>query len=209
MKSYVFNIPASLGKVIRTPVRNKFDTLEILIRCVKYMLVSDTLPRDGGVGKMVLSVERGSRLFFFTEDKFFSISFPFTVKEEKLKFEFGSTYSFRVDHHITSELLSVFQVFNGSRRSDLYRILEAVADVEVALEGFSDLLWHLLTYEDGYVRYDKDADNENGDIHPLYHYDFFYSSRAACKVGLRSALKEEQMMDLFSTSTACHYFESR
>ena len=119
MKSYAFDIPASLSKILQSPVRHKFDTLEVLIKCVKYMLVSSTLPRHGGRDRMVLTVERGCRLFFFTKNKFFSISFPFTVKQAGLEFQFGSTYALDIDHYVTSELLSIFKVFNGSRQPDI------------------------------------------------------------------------------------------
>ncbi|WOB50719.1 hypothetical protein NYR97_04780 [Xanthomonas hydrangeae] len=41
----------------------------------------------------------------------------------------------------------------------------------------------LLTEDHGYFRFDDDPVNENGHIHPRFHYDFFYTNSASVKIG--------------------------
>ena len=62
-------------------------------------------------------------------------------------------------------------------------------------------------YEDGYIRYDYDEKHENDDVHPLNHYDIFYSSFSTFKVGLRDRLRTEDMLDFLDSNTICHYLE--
>lgn len=56
-------------------------------------------------------------------------------------------------------------------------------------------------------RYDCDVANENGAVHPLHHYDVFYSSNSTFKIGLKNELEKETLIDLLQIETNCHFFE--
>jgi hypothetical protein len=63
--------------------------------------------------------------------------------------------------------------------------------------------------EDGYLRYDYDPVNyikhQKSDVHPLYHYDLFYTSNATFKVGLNSSVAEDDFVDLLNVKTTCKF----
>jgi hypothetical protein len=79
-------------------------------------------------------------------------------------------------------------------------------------EIFWEFLRELLLMEDGYIRYDLDQceydkAKERGEeyIHPLNHYDFFYSSNATFKIGLNERLTPEGFLDLLNVRTDCKF----
>ncbi len=72
-------------------------------------------------------------------------------------------------------------------------------------ENFWVFLRELLLMEDGYIRYDYDEEHENGDIHPLNHYDLFYSSNATFKIGLEDKERQTNFIDLMDINTSCKY----
>lgn len=59
--------------------------------------------------------------------------------------------------------------------------------------------------EDGYIRYDYDPANEDGDIHPLYHFDINYSSAVTYKIGLNKPIKGNDFQDTLNIKTNCAY----
>ena len=72
-------------------------------------------------------------------------------------------------------------------------------------ENFLGFLRELLLMEDGYIRYDYDEEHKNGDLHPLNHYDLFYSSHATFKIGLNAILSEDEFVDLLDIKSDCKY----
>jgi len=48
---------------------------------------------------------------------------------------------------------------------------------------YFDLFTYLLAFDHGYFRFDDDSDNENGQLHPRYHFDIFYRNSTSLKIG--------------------------
>ncbi|MCI5144887.1 MAG: hypothetical protein D3923_05010, partial [Candidatus Electrothrix sp. AR3] len=92
MKEYKFNLNGNYIERFFSPVRDKVGIIQILIECIKYMILNPSVIEDNVKGKIILRVEKMSRLFFFTEDKFFSINFPFFVKKVDEGYCFSSNY---------------------------------------------------------------------------------------------------------------------
>lgn len=207
MKRYSFALDERLVKEFFTPVRSKKDVVFLLMKSIKLMLVNDTIDKSRVNGELILMVSKMSRLFYFSENKFFSITFPFLVIENDGELEFSSNTVKIIDSKVTSDVISVVSK-NGFQ--DVECALEFV-DPIIEIADFEQLFWpfllNLFMYEDGYIRYDYDEKYEKGDHHPLNHYDIFYSSLSTFKVGLRNRLKADAMLDFLDSNSICHYLE--
>ncbi|WP_370559690.1 hypothetical protein [Edwardsiella tarda] len=86
---------------------------------------------------------------------------------------------------------------------------EPLLDLEEqqTIPGFWPFFKMLLTYEDGYIRYDVDDVRVNGKLHPLYHFDVFYSNQPTFKIGLERHHTNEQMIDFLNRETDCRYLK--
>lgn len=50
---------------------------------------------------------------------------------------------------------------------------------------FYELIMYFIEFQSGYIRYDYDAKNKNGKIHPLHHFDLSYCNYTTYKFGLK------------------------
>jgi len=207
MKRYTFTLDERLVNEFFTPVRSKKDVVSLLMKSIKLMLVNDSIDKSRVKGQLTLIVSKTSRLFYFSENKFFSISFPFLVIENNGEFEFSSKTVKIIDSKVTSQVIGVV---SKSGFQDVECALEFV-DPIVEIADFEQLFWpfllNLFMYEDGYIRYDYDEKHESGDHHPLNHYDIFYSSLSTFKIGLRNRLESDSMLDFLDSNSICHYLE--
>jgi hypothetical protein len=115
-----------------------------------------------------------------------------------------------IDHKITSDIITLIKdnSFTSSCSVDFADKISAYQE-ESLNEYFWEFLRELIFMEDGYLRYDYDYDNyikhNQSDLHPLNHYDFFYTSNATFKVGLREKLTEDDFVDLLNIKTNCKF----
>jgi len=207
MKSYFFNLDKHFVDSVFSPLRTKSEALVVLMKCVKLMLVGNIVPRERAVGKLLLTVDKQSRLYLFSDSKYFSLGFPFFVNNQEDLLRFSTRDIENIDNKITSDVIGVLSSTDQYDNNSVFDFIEPVLEIEEKEPRFWAFLLGLLMYEDGYVRYDHDPKHENGDLHPINHYDFFYSSSASCKVGLRKKLEHTDMIDFLSTNTSCHYIE--
>lgn len=207
MKRYSFALDERLVNEFFTPVRSKKDVVSLLMKSIKVMLINDSIDERRVKGELTLIVSKMSRLFYFSENKFFSITFPFSVVEIEGELEFSSKTVKIIDSKVTSDVIGVI-----SKRGfqDIECALEFV-DPIVEIADFEQFFWpfllNLFMYEDGYIRYDYDEKNDRGDHHPLNHYDIFYSSFSTFKIGLRKRLEADSMLDFLDSKSICHYLE--
>jgi len=206
MKVYDFLLDDKQVDVMFKPVRNRKQVIELLLLAMKIFLLQ-SLPRPGKIsGLLELRVSKMSRLFFFTENKHFSIAFPFIAKiNDEGLLAFYSDSGFEVDSKTLSEITSIIDSeynFDNGSFSDFYDSFE---ESLVESPNFWSVFLKLMTFEEGYIRYDYDEDNEDGDLHPLNHLDVFYSSRPTFKIGLRDRYKEDSLVDLVNRETNCMY----
>ena len=76
---------------------------------------------------------------------------------------------------------------------------------EDEIDNCFSLVMRLLSMELGYIRYDYDAEHENGTLHPLYHLDVNCSSKGTYKLGVNRKMKREDFIDLLDINTNCKY----
>lgn len=197
------------GKVMQ-PIRSKQDAILLLLETLK--LVNGI---ENGIinerGRVIVHIDKMSRIFYETEEKIFSLCFPFSLEEKE-------NHSFRIYDNLTdleitnqmiSLLISIFKKggkLGESLENVMDFIIESAEDYEYkSVDDIWRLLFKLWYMEEGYVRYDYDPGHENGEKHPLHHLDINYSSDTTYKIGLRKALKSDELKDILDTTTDCSY----
>ena len=70
-------------------IDSKKQIIELIMETIRYILSYQKPPDKNVAGKMVLCVDKMSRIFFFTKKKYFSIVLPFLVQEENSELTFS------------------------------------------------------------------------------------------------------------------------
>lgn len=65
---------------------------------------------------------------------------------------------------------------------------------------YCDIFFHLVSQDHGYFRFDDDEINQNGDIHPRYHLDFFLNNTSSFKIGLDRPIEIETIISMLDPS---------
>lgn len=195
-------------------IKNKLQILEILLEASRFLLYSQSI-ESLDKSKIILNIDKMSRLFFFDKKKYYSIIFPFTfiINEGKTLLTYKNIID--IDSKTISDLLTIIkdEKFNSSSCLDF---IEPILELEA---GYKNNLWgllkDLLTIEDGYVRFDNDtegylkAKNEgNEHRHPENHLDIFYSNNNTFKIGLNKLSEHEEFIDYFDIKTDCKYLNA-
>ncbi|MDY1033398.1 hypothetical protein [Stenotrophomonas sp. CFBP8980] len=150
-----------------------------------------------------------SRLFCVLEDgrKIFSVSFPFSIREEGGPPVFFSRGGIEIDNRLSSEINALLHMPSGGVLDavDFEGFIDPVFEsMEVHLSIWS-LLREIMLAEDSYLRYDWDLHRKNGHLHPEYHLDVGYSSSCTFKIGLKRGVDEAFLLSLTDRDTDCHY----
>jgi hypothetical protein len=189
------------------PIKRKVQVIELLMNSIKYMLMNPTIKVGNSQGKIILRVDKMSRLFFIKADKYYSIMFPFIVKKEGA-YSFSFKNEMNIDQKITSEVMSLIRdgVFDSNCSLEFADKISTYQDINYN-EFYWDFIKELIMMEDGYLRYDYDnyIKHKKSDIHPLHHYDLFYTSNATFKVGLKGKVTENDFVDLLDVKTICKF----
>jgi hypothetical protein len=214
MKEFKFDIsPSMLRKFFpEYRMKTKQHILDVLLETMRYMISYDDLGAFEQRGKIVLIVDKMSRLFFISDNKSYSISFPFFAQKINESYQF-SHENIEIDSYLISNLISVISrdLFMGTCSLDL---ADAVLDYESEFQDFWVVFRELLLYEDGYMRYDYDEDGyakakESGHEHrhPLHHIDMFYTNKATFKIGLDSSISIDDFVSIVNINTDCKYMK--
>lgn len=196
---------------VSKPIRTKEDIVILLIESMKIFLIGDTMPVTDIKGKIIIKVDKMSRIVFEIENKYFSFNFPFNI-ENIYNDEHITFYDIDTGLYLNNKNLSlILRIFNEDRMKkdsleDLYLELADIEDLEY-MEDILNVVKKLMLFESGYIRYDYDPDptRVNKYTHPLYHFDVYYSSNNSIKLGLRNELKVEEFIDLLDIKTNCYY----
>jgi len=202
MKRYSFDIDDWETKKFFSAIREKRDVILLLMQTLK--LINSPLPVEPKLKpeKIILLVSKMSRLFFVSDVKIFSIRFPFFVREIDSQFSIGSVYVEDIDSKLTSDIIEFFLPPRAFEFLDIIEFAKKKEDHRISI-----LVRELLLFEDGYIRFDHDPKNINGRIHPLNHFDVFYTDQGSFKVGTNQKLSVSDMIDLLDRETPCRYLE--
>jgi len=186
-----------------SPLRDKINYAQLLIYSARNLLIDYEIDGLKITSNMKLIVDKMSRLFFYKEKKYFSVSFPFSVIVEEDKVTEISTYSGRtVDSKSISNVISILEdkqfALNPSP-IDYYIESNTVESTGLAL------LEEIFQFEPAYIRYDFDATNENGKLHPLHHVDVNYSTYGTFKLGLNNFIVDTFFENILNINTDCSF----
>lgn len=195
-------------------IKTKAHIIEILMETLKYMLLNPEIKEENSFGKIVLIVDKMSRVFYFTKNKYYSISFPFFVEKFENEIKFGFKNIIEVESRLISQVLQIIKCDEFKEKCSLDFVAPICEFEENCDENFWIFLREILLMEDGYIRYDYDKDEyekfklkgkENK--HPLNHYDIFYSSINSFKLGLKKEISHEDFINILNTNKDCKYIE--
>ena len=214
MKKFEFELSDLLYDKAMSPIRTKDDLLRLLAYTIKFLILHPTTDTNkiAKDKKLILYINKMSRLFFCVKDKIFSFCFPFyvgvTPEDNSISISFKDYFKF--DSMTSSFLLAILEqenLFNGTLENVNEKVLQELLENEwdIDPDGMCDLVKHLMLFEPGYLRYDHDVEHENGSIHPEHHLDIFFSSNGTMKLGIRNSVESEWLIDLVNTSTECRY----
>ena len=191
-------------------IKTKINIIEILMETLKYMLLNPEIEEDNRVGKIILIVDKMSRVFYFNKNKYYSISFPFFVEKLGNDIKFGFKNIVEVDSRIINKILQIIKCDEFKEKCSLDFVVPICEFEENCDENFWIFLKEILLMEDGYIRYDYDEDGYNNaksigaeDRHPLNHYDIFYSSQNTFKIGLNNKINEDSFIDFIDINKKC------
>lgn len=184
------------------PIRDKVTYIRILLNSINLLLLNDLeIEANDSPSKLKLSIDKMSRLFFYKESKYYSISFPFTIICEGNNIIEISTYSGKtVDFVNISAMLSIIN-------SEYYKNNPSIVDYsiepfDIEMAGIY-LLEEFMHFEPSYIRFDIDPDNENGKLHPLHHLDLNFSQYGTFKLGLSNSITTDYFENIQNTKTDC------
>lgn len=145
-------------------------------------------------------------------DGFFSMAIPFQVVDS------GDSISFNFDQageEVSGRFISIMRnALTASRKASFSygEVESSITDAfflepsEAAL--YCDAFVSLLSDDHGYFRFDDDAANADGHIHPRYHFDFFYKNASAVKIGADTFVDIECFYALFDGARPKRYLRS-
>lgn len=201
MKKFKFEMMGNLYHLAfpNELLKSRRDLLVILLEACRFMMQNSFVEHADCM--LMLVVNDMNRLFFCTEKKMYSISFPFCV-ESYPKIHFN-LHGIDIDSSMISNLCSFFNSpeFEADSSYDFVTPILEQEDISSSSD-FWIVLKHLLTYEIGYVRYDDDLEGfqiaSNAGVpkcHPRYHYDVNLSQQAAFKIGLDRQLTPDKFVE--------------
>lgn len=195
-------------------IKDKYKIIEILLEACRYIIYSKKEVKVKKPDKIIVKVDKMNRLFFVSQSKIYSITFPFNVFYDDDKTIISYKNSFDIDSYTISNLLSIIKspIVNSENCLDF---VEPVVDFENDQKvNYWTIFRDLILLEDGYLRYDKDEKGYKeaqkkgqGHRHPLHHIDIFYTNQAAFKVGLENEYFDADFIDTLDSNTNCKYLK--
>ncbi len=158
-----------------------------------------------------LHIDKMSRLFIDRNESIHTFQFPFSLSEEDSSGMLKIFYEeIELESKVTSILLSIFggdnQCFT-SIEAMIDEFCDIMDDFSISSDQERNAYWRifqfLLLFEPGYLRYDYDPANCNGNRHPLNHVDLYYTGNNTFKLGLHNRINSSQLMDILDINTEC------
>ncbi|MEC4156435.1 hypothetical protein AB7142_24740 [Escherichia coli] len=156
----------------------------------------DLLINTGGTNRVLVKNYDGSG--------FFTMSLPFQVIEYEENIVFSlPEYGLDINGGFISRVNNVIENIKGKSFSHEEVILGLYDNFDMDYSTASlyfDAISTLLSNDHGYFRFDDDPENENGRVHPRYHFDFFCNNSSGVKIGTNDLIKEAFFINLFDLS---------
>lgn len=212
-KDFTFPMSKHIMELSQKPLRSKIEANILLLNTVRMLDIQESLSLPTArKERIIISIGKMSRIFYLLEKKWFSMHFPFIVRQyENSKDMFFHNCDIRVSQVLLSRLLTIFESMQN-KMLNIYSMLEMLTDpdfiqVDCSIEEMWLIVSYLLQYELGYLRYDIDLEHEPNKIHPLYHLDICLSGGASYKLGLEKELNFKDFRSILDVTTKCWYLK--
>lgn len=202
-------------------IRTRQDIVIILLRFMSLLTqinIDDTFPLTKDTLKeneirIIIKVDKMSRVFLVTDKKIHSFRFPLVIKEINKNY-FLSLKGMDINSMIISCMISFFTSLSNFEDFYSYEamFIEEICQYDLNNDDAkicSEFLGMLLTFELGYLRYDYDDDNKRFDEykHPKNHIDINYTNQATFKLGLYSDLHCDALENILDIQTDCLFID--
>lgn len=183
-------------------LKERSEIIEICLNTCRYVnSIQPIAAVKPQIGQIALIVDYMSRIFFFTEEKYYSIALPIqieVIKKNNFKFKHTDTY-------ITSEywtwLIALHKNGKEILENDI-NFLDFLFNCESNNFDFYSLYDMFKETDYGYIRYDidptayKDA-LKKGKVHshPLNHFDIHLSNHSTFKTGLITQISPTEFIE--------------
>lgn len=192
-------------------VRSSIDNLSNVLQLAELINTCGHCKVDGYQEDFDFVIFTGDfcRALIKKSDGFFSMSIPFQVVDD------GGAIWFNFDaagEPVSGRLISILRnaiLTAGDGVFSHEEIVCSICDsfgVEVSeATHYYDAFASLLADDHGYFRFDDDPYNENGNVHPRYHFDFFYKNSTSIKLGIDKRADIECFYMLFDGGREKHF----
>lgn len=215
MSTYFYREVPSYQKSKFCAVRDSLDNLsnvlmlaETINNCPHCRVEND----DTGFDIAVFTGEH-RRALIKKEDGYFSMSIPFQIVNSGDRIILNSDYlGEEVSGRFISIMRNAIQTIRGNSHSHEDIVLSLADDFNLGVPDatrYYDAFAALIAEDHGYFRFDDDPSNEDGDIHPRYHFDIFYKNTTSIKIGYDRLAGIECFYSLFDSSTPKKYLTTR
>lgn len=217
----IINLPGSFGVELFKPIRDKVDVLLVIFKTMELSLTLGTI--DHKTDRHFFfkqNLKENYRVFYVSPKKIFTVFFPFGIN----KFTDGS-YAFKyktVQQNLNpaffeidlqkislmTEWANQLKKLEGILFNNLFEIIypeDDRDDSNILLspdekEYCIEIFLFLLHYNEGYLRYEDDLVNENGAIHPRYHFDIFFEEKCSFKIGSNNVITKSDFGKLLDNN---------
>lgn len=196
------------------PIRTKKDLVLLLLDTINAMYLNENV-MGNDKGNIFIKVDKMSRIFYDLNDKLFSLVFPFsleTQEESRIRYLiFDPVTDVIVDNKAVSLMRTIVEKMDLCNTTFERLIEEAYFDAGNDnfdmnyVDNCCMMILRMFTTESGYIRYDYDAEHQDGVQHPLNHLDINYSTKCTYKLGLNKRMIMDEFVDLLDVQTDCRF----
>lgn len=187
-------------------VRDSFDNLENILNLAE-IINNCSHTRLKGFDKdseIVLFTGDYLRVLIKKQDGYFSMALPFQVVDYGLQIAFNLEL---FEKGIDSEFIAIMRnAINSTKKSKISHediLLDLAVNFNLDMSeatSYLDAFFHLVSEDHGYFRFDDDPDNEDGNLHPRYHFDFFCKNTTSVKIGKDTYADIDSFYSLFDST---------
>lgn len=208
-KVFEFSLDELMLTKIKRPIRNTTDIITLLLETMQYL--SWNKPCGSAPISMKIIVNKMNRIFYVLDKKYFSITMPFSIRKNSDGFVELYDSDIVIDSKRLAIITSIFERIQSEPELDFLKYEEYLDDEELdkdELAAVRHVITKLVFNEYGYLRYDDDAEHENGDLHPRYHLDINCSASGTYKLGLRQGVDFNWFRDCLDVTVSCKFLQA-
>lgn len=207
MKNITIPIDPAYAPMFFKPIRSKSDVIVLLMTTIKYVITPAEVSA-GSEAKLHIIVDDMNRFVYESKSKIFSIRSPFNVNQDKEGLSFVSANGGVIDSSISSKIIKIVNSDEYTYKTSL-DLISIVEDEFYNPDQMWALLMELMSFEDGYLRFDDDDKNKNGRLHPKSHLDIYYTTASTFKIGTHFDPCVRYFIEMLNNKVDSKYLEAR